>query len=166
MCVILCVCQNLPYLRNSGLKFSLLFGNARMSMSGRRPTANFSLVVWGMRSGRQWRQLPKHYGKWHSAYKRFARWVEHGVWEHMHQHFTSDPDLASVIIDSTVVRAHSCAAGPQKKGDNPRKPSAEAGAGSAPKSTSAPMRAASHSGFDSPRDSPRSNPSRGVNRWV
>jgi hypothetical protein len=33
----------------------------------------------------------------------------------MHQHFAEDPDLENVILDSTVVRAHPCAAGAPKK---------------------------------------------------
>ena len=33
----------------------------------------------------------------------------------MDQHFMDDPDLEYLIIDSTSVRAHSCAAGAPKK---------------------------------------------------
>jgi hypothetical protein len=33
----------------------------------------------------------------------------------MHLHFADDPDLESIMIDSTVIRAHPCAAGAPKK---------------------------------------------------
>ena len=72
-------------------------------------------VFWICRTGAQWRDLPEKFGYWNTVYKRFARWANKSVWSDMMIHFADDPDMEYGMIDSTVIRAHPCAAGAQKK---------------------------------------------------
>ena len=74
-------------------------------------------IHWIMRTGAQWRDLPEEFGKSNSIYKRFSRWSDKGVWEKLHEQLIEEPDMEWLLLDSTVVRAHPCAAGaPKQKG--------------------------------------------------
>lgn len=74
-------------------------------------------MVWISRTGSQWRELPERYGKWNSIYKRFARWDAAGIWEKLFVACADSPDQECLLLDSTVIRAHMCAAGaPSSKG--------------------------------------------------
>jgi transposase len=71
-------------------------------------------VYFIMRTGAQWRELPLYYGKWRSVHKRFEQWSQKGLWTQILTYFTKGYDGESIMIDSTIVRAHPCAAGYEK----------------------------------------------------
>lgn len=68
-------------------------------------------IYWMTRTGAQWRELPGKYGKWNSIFSRFNAWSKKGIWDKLLEFCSQDPDLEYVMIDTTIVRAHACAAG-------------------------------------------------------
>ncbi|MDP9765365.1 IS5 family transposase [Deinococcus enclensis] len=76
-------------------------------------------VLWLLRTGAPWRDLPPVYGNWSSVATRFYRWSRQGVWQHVLEclqqlaHGRGHIDWETQFIDSTVIRTHHHAAGAQ-----------------------------------------------------
>lgn len=37
-------------------------------------------ILWRLRTGAPWREMPDRYGKWNSVYRRYSRWTQGGIW--------------------------------------------------------------------------------------
>ncbi|MFI5571923.1 IS5 family transposase [Streptomyces sp. NPDC051740] len=90
-----------------------------------RPRVSDRQVVNGMvykiRTGISWRDLPECYGPWKTVYTRFRRYAPGGVFTQALQQIQAHADAAGDIdwlvqIDSTIVRAHQHAAATGRKG--------------------------------------------------
>jgi transposase len=73
-------------------------------------------VVYLLRAGMPWRDLPAELAGWNAAYKRFRYWEARGFWAALFAGvagpvFEGTPEL---FLDSTIVRAHQHAAGAKK----------------------------------------------------
>ncbi|MDU0360539.1 IS5 family transposase [Rhizobium sp. 25PS6] len=68
-------------------------------------------LLWMVRSGSRWRDLPERLGDYRSVKRRYYRWIEMGVLDEMLAMLAREADLEWLMIDSTIVRAHQHAAG-------------------------------------------------------
>ncbi len=105
-------------------------------------------LLWKVRTGAPWRDLPERYGSWSTVHRRFRPWRLAGIWGRLFAAVQPQADAAGHLdgevhcVDSTVIRAHPHAAG-AKKGTRRRKRSGAARAASGPRCTSVPKAAGS-----------------------
>src|ERR687889_272489 len=74
-------------------------------------------ILWIMRTGAPWRDLPSRFGSWRTVSSRFYRWRSARVWDVILAELQRQADAEGRLdwslhfVDSTVVRAHQHAAG-------------------------------------------------------
>jgi len=68
-------------------------------------------VLWRVRTGSPWRDLPTGFGNWNSTFIRFRRWAKSGVFERIFERLSGDADFEYVMVDGTIVSVHQKASG-------------------------------------------------------
>jgi transposase len=76
-------------------------------------------ILWRLRTGAPWRDVPERYGPWQTCYERFRRWQADGTWDRLVATAQTKSDAVGeldwdISIDATIVRAHQHAAGARK----------------------------------------------------
>lgn len=97
-------------------------GPGRRGRPSRSARQLFNGMLWILRTGAPWRDLPARYGPWKTVHHRFSEWRRSGAFEHLVQALQSELVMAGQIdrdlwcVDGTNVRAARCAGGARKKG--------------------------------------------------
>ena len=79
-------------------------------------------ILWRLRTGSPWRDLPEEFGPWETVYKHFDRWNSDGTLDEIKQTLlrkivdSGGVDTDLWCVDGTIVRAARCAGGGGKKG--------------------------------------------------
>lgn len=74
-------------------------------------------IIWVLRTGAPWRDVPEQFGKWTTIHSRFRRWTVKGIWQNVLNQLLQHADLSGLLdwskhfVDGTVIRAHQSAAG-------------------------------------------------------
>lgn len=78
-------------------------------------------ILWILRTGAPWRDLPERYGKWGTVSSRFYRWRQIHLWDRLLAQVQQEVEALGQIdwqvhfVDGTIIRAHQHAAGSKKK---------------------------------------------------
>lgn len=106
---------------------SLLPGKA--SDPGRTAKDNrvfVNAVLFVLKTGIPWSDLPERYGNPNSVWRRFDRWCANGVWERIFIELAEDElleEMEEVHLDSSTVKAHQVAStGHRQPGEKKAKP--------------------------------------------
>ncbi|QRQ81689.1 transposase [Paralysiella testudinis] len=63
-------------------------------------------ILYRIRTGIPWRDLPEYFGKYHTVYTAYNRWSEKGIFTAILKQLSQESDLEWVAIDGSYIRAH------------------------------------------------------------
>lgn len=95
--------------------------SARVGRPPEDPREMLDGILWILRTGAPWRDLPERFGPWKTVYDYFSNWRKRGVFDRILEKLQIRLDRAGKIdwdlwcIDGSNVRAGRCAAGADKK---------------------------------------------------
>jgi transposase len=72
-------------------------------------------MLYRMRVGCPWRDLPAEFGCWNSIYQQFNRWSSKNKLMQIFNDLVQEPDLEWAFIDGSIVKAHQHSAGAASK---------------------------------------------------
>ena len=72
-------------------------------------------ILWILRSGAPWRDLPERYGKWNALSQSFCLWQQNGLFEKIFSELITDADFQEICIDSSMCKVHQSANGVKKR---------------------------------------------------
>jgi transposase len=87
----------------------LIHRHGRSCKLGDRSFVN--AVIFVLKTGTPWRDLPDRYGCWKTVYNRFATWSKAGQFERIFKTLQLRVDRTGSLVDATIARAHQDAAG-------------------------------------------------------
>lgn len=83
-----------------------------MGMHGIRELRDrIEAILWRMRTGSPWRDLPSELGSWSTNFNFFNRWSKRGAWQKVFEAFRGDLDHEWNFLDSSAVKLHADAHG-------------------------------------------------------
>ena len=81
-----------------------------------KPTLRLTVegILYKMRVGCPWRDLPQYFGSWNAIYKRFNEWSDKSKLMSIFKSLIHAPDFEWKMIDGSIVKAHQHATGARK----------------------------------------------------
>lgn len=74
------------------------------------PRTVFNGILWILKSGARWRDLPPCFGNWNSIYHKFRQWCDCGLFKLLLQLLNTDASQTTLLeIDSTFCKVHQSA---------------------------------------------------------
>lgn len=77
-------------------------------------------ILWVLRTGAPWRDMPERYGAWSTVAGRFYHWQKIGLWQQLFEDIQQRADAKGDLnwqihfVDGSVIRAHQHAAGAKR----------------------------------------------------
>lgn len=68
-------------------------------------------ILWKLRTGAPWRNIPEELRSWKTAYNRFNRWSKNGLWKNFFLAYEKKLIRNGLFVDGSYVRCHQHASG-------------------------------------------------------